>query len=169
MDYLVIVCVFDVGMSLQGRFFFVMEFVKGVLIDDYCDCCCLMNDECFVFFMQVCVGVQYVYQKVVIYCDFKLFNIFVYEEDGQVKVKIIDFGIVKVIVQWFIEKLLFIGFGVLFGMLNYMSLEQVDFFVQDVDICIDVYLFGVVFYEFLVGVLVFFKEMLCLVGFDEMC
>ena len=113
----------------------------------YCDDNCFDVVVCFALFVQVCVGVQYVYLCGVIYCDLKFLNILVVMIDGVVLFKIIDFGIVKVIGLVGDVSDVYMRIGYLFGMFEYMSFEQVQLVLFDIDVCMDVYLFGVVFYE----------------------
>lgn len=62
------------------------------MIDVYCDSYGFGVDEWLWLFVIVCEVVVYVYYWGVVYCDFKLSNIYVCD-DGMVK--LLDFGIVK--------------------------------------------------------------------------
>lgn len=92
--YVNIVYLLDVGVIGEGQFYFVLELVDGKFIDVYCDECCFEVCEWFGLLLDVMSGVWYVYVWLIVYCDFKLSNIFVMLE-GQVK--FLDFGIVKLL------------------------------------------------------------------------
>src|SRR5215471_703622 len=95
MDHPNIARVFDGGLTDEGRPFFVMEYVKGVPITDYCDQSRLPIDERLELFIQVCQAVQHAHQKGVIHRDLKPSNILVtISEPGAPGCpKVIDFGI----------------------------------------------------------------------------
>lgn len=60
---------------LVGCFYLVMEFFEGMLfIESLCE---VLFECCLCYFFEVCVVVFYVYCYFVVYCDFKLFNVFV--------------------------------------------------------------------------------------------
>ncbi len=48
--------IFDGGMSDQGRPYFVMEYVRGIPINRYCDSQCLNTRQRLELFIQVCEG-----------------------------------------------------------------------------------------------------------------
>src|ERR1700724_337251 len=58
--------VFDAGTTPEGRPYFVMEYVPGVAITDYCDKHRLTLNERLTLFVQVCDGVQHAHQKAII-------------------------------------------------------------------------------------------------------
>lgn len=58
MDHPNIAKVFDGGMTEQGRPFFVMEYVKGVPLTEYCDQARLSLKERLQLFLPVCQAVQ---------------------------------------------------------------------------------------------------------------
>src|SRR5579862_5232264 len=58
MDHPAIARVYDAGTSRRGRPYFVMEFVDGIPITDYCDEHRLRIKERLELFIQVCVAVQ---------------------------------------------------------------------------------------------------------------
>ena len=87
--------------------------------------------------------------------DLKPSNILVVEVDGKPMPRIIDFGIAKAIPQQAEAETLITRAGGMVGTLGYMSPEQADPTVLDVDTRTDVYSLGVVLYELLTGVLPF--------------
>src|SRR5512135_2001118 len=69
MDHPSIAQVYDAGSSEQGRPYFVMEYVPGVPITDYCDQHKLNTRQRLELFLQVASGVQHAHQKGVIHRD----------------------------------------------------------------------------------------------------
>jgi serine/threonine protein kinase len=63
MDHPNIAKVFDGGMTVEGRPFFVMEFVKGIPLTEYCDQARLSLKERLQLFTPVCQAVQHAHQK----------------------------------------------------------------------------------------------------------
>lgn len=151
LDHPNIAQVFDAGTTDSGRPYFVMEYVEGVPIIEYCDTHKLNIAERLKLFLQVCRAVQHAHQKGVLHRDIKPSNILV-SGDGNAPVpKIIDFGIAKAIRQPLIEQIAITERGQMLGTPEYMSPEQADMAYQDVDIRSDVYSLGMVLYELLVG------------------
>jgi eukaryotic-like serine/threonine-protein kinase len=77
MDHPAIGKVFDAGATPQGQPYFVMEYVPGLLITEYCDRKKLKIEERLGLFIQVCEGVQHAHQKAIIHRDLKPANILV--------------------------------------------------------------------------------------------
>ncbi len=155
MDHPGIAKVFDAGATSQGQPYFVMEYVPGSPITNYCDRKHLSLRERLALFIKVCDGVQHAHQKAIMHRDLKPSNILVVEVDGQPMPRIIDFGIAKAISQQGEDETLVTRAGGLVGTPGYMSPEQADPTVSDVDTRTDVYSLGVVLYELLAGVLPF--------------
>jgi non-specific serine/threonine protein kinase/serine/threonine-protein kinase len=93
MDHPSIAKVFDAGATPDGQPYFVMEYVPGQPITDYCDRKRLKIRERLELFVKVCEGVQHAHQKAVIHRDLKPANILVVEVDGKPVPRIIDFGL----------------------------------------------------------------------------
>ena len=95
MDHPAIAKVFDAGATQQGQPYFVMEYVPGLPITEYCDQKKLRIADRLELFIQVCEGVQHAHQKAIIHRDLKPANILVVEVDGKPMTRIIDFGLAK--------------------------------------------------------------------------
>ena len=151
MDHPAIAKVFDADATPTGAPYFVMEYVAGKPITDYCDSHRLSTRERLELFAQVCDGVQHAHQKAIIHRDLKPSNILVTEVDGRAAPKIIDFGVAKALTQGLSTETMFTRTGGLVGTPGYMSPEQASSSGEDIDTRTDVYSLGVVFYELLAG------------------
>ncbi len=166
MDHPAIAMVLDAGATPLGRPYFVMEYVKGEPITDYCDRHRLSTPERLGLFLRVCDGVQHAHQKGIIHRDLKPSNVLVTLQDGQAVPKIIDFGVAKATAQRLTEQTLFTELGVLIGTPEYMSPEQAEMTGLDVDTRTDVYSLGVLLYQLLAGALPFDPASLRQAGLD---
>ncbi len=83
MDHPNIAKVLDGGLTESGRPYFVMEYVKGVPITDYCDTTRLSVEERLNLFVHVCSAVQHAHQKGIIHRDLKPSNILVAPYDDR--------------------------------------------------------------------------------------
>jgi formylglycine-generating enzyme required for sulfatase activity len=151
MDHPNIAKVLDGGVTEQGCPFFVMEYVKGVPITEYCDEARVTVEERLDLFVQVCHAVQHAHQKGIIHRDLKPSNILVCLYDGQPVPKVIDFGLAKAMHQPLTDHSLYTAHGLMVGTPLYMSPEQAEFNNLDVDTRTDIYSLGVVLYELLTG------------------
>src|SRR6266545_3730972 len=84
----------DGGMTLDGRPYFVMEYVAGMPIDEYADQQQLSIDERLKLFRRVCAAVQHAHERKIIHRDLKPCNVLI-TADGTVK--LLDFGIAKLL------------------------------------------------------------------------
>src|SRR5450432_3321860 len=155
MDHPNIAKVFDAGATPEGRPYFVMEYVPGLPITDYCDKHRLTLKERLALFMQVCDGVQHAHQKAIIHRDLKPSNVLVEELDHKPVPKIIDFGLAKATGSRLTDMTMFTEVGVMLGTPAYMSPEQADSQERNIDTRTDVYSLGVILYQLLVGSLPF--------------
>lgn len=151
MDHPAIAKVFDAGATPDGQPYFVMEYVQGVPITQYCDQKRLTIAQRLELFIKVCEGVQHAHQKAIIHRDLKPANILVTEVDGKPGPRIIDFGIAKATGPEIGDETMMTRVGGFVGTPGYMSPEQADSTVQDVDTRTDVYSLGVVLYVLLAG------------------
>jgi len=155
LDHANIAHVYDAGTADSGRPYFVMEYVRGMPITEFCDHHTLSIEQRLRLFQQVCQAVQHAHQKGIIHRDIKPSNILIISENDHFIPKIIDFGLAKAIIQPLTERTLYTEQGQLFGTPEYMSPEQADMVSEDIDTRSDVYSLGVLLYVLLTGVLPF--------------
>jgi len=168
MDHPNIARIFDAGATPKGRPYFVMEYIEGVAITEYCDSRRMMIGQRLELFLAVCAAVQHAHHKGVIHRDLKPSNVLVMEQDGAPVPKVIDFGIAKATDQWAVETTLLTQFGQMVGTPEYASPEQADVTTGDIDESSDVYSLGVLLYELLIGAVPFDAARLRQAGLSEM-
>jgi serine/threonine protein kinase/tetratricopeptide (TPR) repeat protein len=166
MDHPGIARVMDGGVTSTGRPYFVMDYVKGEPITQYCDRVRLGVRERLALFIRVCEAVQHAHMKGIIHRDIKPSNILVEEIDGTPMPKVIDFGIAKAIDASGVGETLKTEQGIMIGTPEYMSPEQAGG-EPDIDTRTDVYSLGVLLYELLVGVPPFDGPELRVKGYEE--
>jgi serine/threonine-protein kinase len=140
---------YDAGALGDGTPWFVMEYVEGLRLTEYCCQRNLSIEERLRLFRKVCEAVQYAHGRAIIHRDLKPSNIFV-EEDGSPR--LLDFGIAREL-QDSSDLLDHTQAGLRFFSPDYAAPEwrrdgTVGFFT-------DVYSLGVMLYELLTGQLPF--------------
>ena len=85
---------YGVGATPDGTPFFIMEYVEGKRLDDFCRGRGLTINERLELFRKVCAAVSYAHQHLVIHRDLKPANIRVTPEGEP---KLLDFGIAKLL------------------------------------------------------------------------
>jgi serine/threonine protein kinase/tetratricopeptide (TPR) repeat protein len=168
MDHPNIAQIFDAGATAKGCPYFVMEYIEGAPITQYCDRKRMTTKERLALFLAVCRAVQHAHQKSVIHRDLKPSNVLVMEQDGAAVPKVIDFGIAKATDKWAVENTLLTQFGQIVGTPEYASPEQADTMTGDIDESSDVYSLGVLLYELLIGAVPFDTATLRNAGLAEM-
>ncbi len=168
MDHPNIARIIDAGTTDSGQSFFVMELVYGIPINEFCDKHERSTQERLELFTKVCRAVQHAHQKGIIHRDLKPSNVLVASIDGQAVPKVIDFGVAKATSAKLTEQTVYTQFSQMVGTPLYMSPEQAELGVADVDTRSDVYALGVMLYELLTGNTPFDSETLKQAGFDEM-
>jgi len=152
MDHPGIARVLDAGATVTGRPYFVMQWVTGERITDFCDMHRLSVPARLALFIHVCNAVQHAHQKGVIHRDIKPSNVLASMNDGEASPKVIDFGIAKATAAGLTD---FPGMPAdqdqVLGTPDYMSPEQAVRGGVDVDTRADIYSLGVLLRELLAG------------------
>lgn len=147
-----IVSVHDFGRTNSGQTYFVMDCLEGESLADLLerDDTVELNRAVDIF-KQACDGLEHAHKKGVIHRDLKPSNlVLISQEDGSDLVKIVDFGIAKVMPQQGKPQQQLTQTGEIFGSPLYMSPEQCN--GRPMDIRSDIYSFGCLMYETLSGV-----------------
>lgn len=150
LDHPYIARLLDGGITADGRQYFVLEYVRGVPIDQYCDDHKLNVRERLELFCKVLEAVQFAHQKLVVHRDLKPSNLLV--EDGG-RPKLLDFGIAKLLSEGTgtPEASIFAATETGQWLLTpeYASPEQVR--GEAISTASDVYSLGILLYELLTG------------------
>jgi serine/threonine protein kinase len=137
----------DGGTTEGGLPYFVMDYIEGVPVDQYCDRGKLTLRERLELFRSVCSAVQYAHQNLVVHRDIKASNILV-TSDGVPK--LLDFGIAKLVKpDQFAQQAEYTATWLRPMTPRYASPEQVQ--GKLVTTASDVYSLGVLLYHLLTG------------------
>jgi len=143
--------IYDGGTTEDRLPYFVMEYVDGRPLTEFCDNRRFGWRRRLELFARVCNAVHHAHQKGIVHRDLKPGNVLVTDASGTPQPKVIDFGIVRALSLPPGQQPLELPGG-LFGSLPYMSPEQADEQRLGVDSRADIYALGVVLFELLVGV-----------------
>lgn len=146
-----IVTVYDFGLSLGGEPYFVMDCLEGESLKDLIERKGVLTyQRALPIFRQICDGLDAAHKKGIIHRDLKPANVVLLkQDDGSELVKIVDFGIAKIIPQAGENQLHLTQTGEVFGSPVYMSPEQC--MGKALDTRSDIYGLGCLMYETLTG------------------
>jgi len=137
----------DGGVTADGQPYFVMEYIEGLPLDQYCDERRLSVEDRLLLFNEVCAAVYFAHQHLVVHRDLKPSNIMV---TAAGEVKLLDFGIAKLLeTDGVLSEELHTRTGHVVMTPSYASPEQVR--GEAVTTASDVYALGVILYELLTG------------------
>ncbi len=138
------------GVSQNNIPYLIMDYVSGENLKDYLEVKNILNfDLFFNVFIQVCDALAYINEHGIIHRDLKPANILIGKTKNSIEIKLVDFGIAKVLPQFKTESLDLTKSGDIVGSPLYMSPEQG--LGKNVDIRSDIYSLGCVMYESLTG------------------
>lgn len=146
-----VIVVHDFGMTPEGQPYMVMDFLSGKSLQEELDNCVQLSPErARKIFMQAASGLAHAHKSGVVHRDVKPNNIILDKDHlGQEAVKIVDFGIAKVVSDAADPQERLTRQGEFFGTAVYMSPEQCR--GKDVDHRSDIYSFACVMFESLTG------------------
>jgi eukaryotic-like serine/threonine-protein kinase len=136
----------DGGMTDRGLPYFIMEYVDGKPITQYCDDKKAPLKERLQLFGKVCDAVRYAHNNLIVHRDLKPSNILV-KNDGTVK--LLDFGIAKLLIPGETADFATWSAGIPVLTPEYASPEQIR--GESITMASDVYSLGVLLYELLTG------------------
>lgn len=125
----------------EGKTFIAMSYVEGQSLNKKIKAGPLKIDEALAIANQVAKGLQRAHEKGIIHRDIKPANIMITEED---QAKIMDFGLAKL--SWGVD---LTKTATIMGTVAYMSPEQAK--GEQVDHRTDIWSFGAMLYEMLIG------------------
>jgi len=145
LDHPHIAAIIDAGASTAGDPYFVMEYVDGVPITEYCREHSLTVGQKLELFLQICDAVEHAHRSLTVHRDLKPGNILVTSAGA---VKLLDFGIAKLVAPVGSDT---VEPAATVAVLTpaYSSPEQIR--NQPVTTAVDVFSLGILLYEMLTG------------------
>ncbi|MBX9723566.1 MAG: serine/threonine protein kinase [Candidatus Obscuribacterales bacterium] len=149
-----VVTVHDYGLTPSQQAYFVMDCLEGQNLSGLLEQVGYLNlQEAVEIFAQACEGLDHAHRKGIIHRDIKPSNlVLLKQEDGSNQVKLVDFGIAKLVTigkEESKKKPNITQTGEIFGTPAYMSPEQCC--GRALDARADIYSFGCLMYEVLSG------------------
>ncbi len=145
------VVIHDFGLEPDGVTYIVMELLEGRSLRDALHERKIISPELIApLLKQACAAIETAHRQGIIHRDIKPDNFMLQETpDGAMHVKLLDFGIAKLLDRTEDKILTLTQTGMVIGTPNYMSPEQCQ--GEELDARSDIYSLGVVLYEMLTG------------------
>ena len=137
-----IVKLYEVG-EYEGKTFFTMEYIEGIVLEK-ADAVHWAVPRILELMIEICDAIAYSHEQGVIHRDLKTANIMLTPKGLP---KIMDFGLAKSTK----EQSKLSQTGMVLGTIMYMSPEQAEGTIREIDCRSDVYSLGCILYELLVG------------------
>jgi serine/threonine protein kinase/HEAT repeat protein len=153
-----IVDIYDFGRDAFGRVFFVMEYLEGEPLSQRIGRGALTWSQAFPILDQTIRALKAAHDKGFVHRDLKPDNIWLRQVGTKVQVKLLDFGIAKLVGSDSPQDRL-TRTGSVIGTPHYMSPEQING-AKDIDQRTDIYALGVIMYEMFAGVTPFVGDTL---------
>ena len=146
-----IVAVYDFGRLPDGRFYITTEYVEGQNLDLVLrQTGALPVPRALGILVQLSDAIDHAHSRGVIHRDLKPANLIIGQDRGNHEViKVLDFGVAKIIAPDYAESIAATGQGEVFGTPAYMAPEQIG--ARGNDPRIDIYAFGCIAFEILTG------------------
>lgn len=152
-----IVKVLEFSQNKDGAFFIVMEYVKAITLKNYIEQSAPISlKRCLDILEPLCSALDLAHKRKILHRDLKPANILIGEQDGNEVIKLVDFGIVKLLEvdgQITHEGEVLTAKETVIGSPNYMSPEQLMNY--QLTTASDIYSLGVICYEILTSKLPF--------------
>ncbi|MBX9670680.1 MAG: protein kinase [Candidatus Obscuribacterales bacterium] len=144
-----LVAVFDYGFTVRREPYLVMEYIDGESLEKLVARSENMDLDQFIeVFRQACKALNYIHKNNIVHRDIKPSNIIVQIIEGDCYVKLLDFGVAKILQEGAAAQQL-TATGMIFGSPLYMSPEQC--IGRKIDLRSDIYSLGCVMYECIAG------------------
>ena len=150
MDHPHVARVLHAGNTAEGSPFIAMELIEGQPLTHFCENVRASLRDRLALFIDACDAVLHAHQRGIIHRDIKPSNILVGRISGLPALKVIDFGVAKLLDEPPRREAYATLRGFILGTPEYMSPEQLAR-EADVDVRTDIYSLGVVLYELLAG------------------
>ena len=147
-----IVALYDAGTLPGGKLFISMEYVDGAPLESWLtdEEVGVPADRALTAVCQLASALEHAHSRGVVHRDLKPANLMVIERRGQqIQLKVLDFGVSKIISPDYQESLRVSQEGIIFGTPLYMAPEQ--FLSKSNDPRSDIYAIGCIAYELLTG------------------
>jgi eukaryotic-like serine/threonine-protein kinase len=142
-----IVTLYDYGETDDGRYFLALEYIDGPRFTDRLRPGPLEPSDAVRLILQVCRALRYAHRRGVVHRDLKPSNLLTWRDDeGEEHVKVVDFGLVKVME----DDQSLTRAGLILGSPHCMAPEQIR--GDEIDHRADIYSIGILLYRAVTGV-----------------